>query len=335
MALALVTGGGGFLGRYIVEKLRDRDVTVRVLSRGYYPELENLGCECIQGDLRDEETVVRSCKDVNIVFHVAALAGVWGKRRDFFSINVDGTKNILKGCSVHKIPKLVYTSSPSVVFDMNDLEGVSEDYPYPPKYYAHYPESKAVAEQLVLKANNTELATCSLRPHLIWGPRDTHIVPMLTNRARQRKLVQVGSGENIVDITYVENAADAHILAGEALRSGSPIAGQAYFISDQKPVNLWEWVNNLLKLLDLPMVNKKIPYKTAYALGTAMEMIYTFLPFLGEPRITRFLASQFATSHYFDHSKSTNDFGYTPRISGSEGLQRTKKWYEGITNSTT
>ena len=328
MTLALVTGGGGFLGRYIVEKLRESDTAVRVLSRRRYPELERLGCECIQGDIRNSDVVAAACRGVDVVYHVAALAGVWGKRREFFSINVDGTLNVIKGCQVNRVPKLVYTSSPSVVFDMGDLEGVDERQPYPQKYYAHYPESKAIAERLVLNANDgNALATCSLRPHLIWGPRDTHIIPMLISRARCGKLIQVGGGNNKVDVTYVENAAEAHILAGKVLSPHSPVAGQVYFISDRSPVNLWAWVNHLLELLNLPTVKKKLNYRTAYYLGAAMECLYSVVPFLNEPRITRFVASQFAKSHYFNNAKARKHFRYNPTISNEEGLQRTVDYF--------
>ena len=329
MTLALVTGGGGFLGRFIVEKLLACGIPVRVLSRGHYPELERLDCECFRGDIRNLEVVINACRNVDIVYHVAAIAGVWGKRHHFFSVNVDGTRNVIKGCQINKVPKLVYTSSPSVVFGMEDLEGVDEYQPYPQTYYAHYPESKAIAERLVLQASSINgLVTCSLRPHLIWGPRDTHIIPMLIKRAQQRTLVQIGAGKNKTDITYVENAAHAHILAGQALTQDSPVAGQAYFISDSAPVNLWEWVNNLLVKLNLPKVKKQMGFRTAYFLGTVMELAYSTFPFLEEPRITRFVASQFAKSHYFDNGKALKHLGYTPEVSNEEGLSKTIEWFK-------
>ena len=328
MTLALVTGGGGFLGRFIIEKLLAEKIAVRSFSRGKYPELKQLGCEIIQGDLRNQSALNQACHGVDIVFHVAALAGVWGKRQDFFSINVEGTRNLIQACEQEKVSRLVYTSSPSVVFAMSDLEGANETLPYPQKFYAHYPESKAIAEKLVLEANaKNSLATCSLRPHLIWGPRDTHIIPMLINRTREGKLVQIGQGKNKVDVSYVENSADAHVQAALKLKPDSPVAGQAYFIGDDFPVNLWEWVNALLTLLQLPGVKRKIPYRSAYILGYFMENLYTLFPKLGEPRVTRFLACQFAKSHYFDHGKAKRDFGYHPKISNEEGLKRTVDWF--------
>ncbi len=326
--LALVTGGGGFLGRCIVEKLLARNDSVRVFSRSEYPELTALGCESFQGDLRNQESVMNAVKNVDTVFHVAALAGIWGKKSDYFSINVNGTLNVINACLKHKVPKLIYTSSPSVVFAMKDINDGNETLPYPNRYCAHYPNSKAVAEKLVLETNSVKgLYTSSLRPHLIWGPRDPHIIPMLIKKASTKSLVQVGKGKNIVDITYVDNAADAHILAADKLAPDSAVAGQSYFIGDQQPVNLWEWVNSLLNQFDIPSITKTIPYSAAFGIGAVMESLYSIFPLNGEPRMTRFLAAQFALSHYFSHAKAQQDFNYTPSVSNIEGLKKTVAWF--------
>ncbi len=327
---ALVTGGGGFLGRYIVEKLRDRGDRVRVFARGHYPELEEIDCHCIRGDLRSPQDVDAACRDIDVVFHTAALAGFWGRRRLYEAINVDGTANVIRSCRTHHVPKLVYTSSPSVVFGMASLEDIAETCPYPDKYYSWYSWSKARAERMVLAANSENgPATCSLRPHLIWGPRDTHIVPLIVARARAGQLVQIGEGTNMIDINYVENSADAHLLAADALAADAAVAGQAYFIADRQPVNMWQWINELLARMDLPRVEKRISYRTAYAVGFGLECLYRVLPFLGEPRLTRFLVSHFAMSHYFDLSKAKRDLDYTGRVSNEEGLRRTVEWAKG------
>jgi nucleoside-diphosphate-sugar epimerase len=328
MATALVTGGGGFLGRYIVEQLVERGDKARILARREYSELSALGVDCRQGDLRDANAVAAAIDGCDVVYHVAALAGVWGARDDFFSINVNGTDNVIDACRRHRIPKLVYTSSPSVVFGMDSMEDADETTPYPNRYYAHYPESKAEAERHLLKANGIDgVATCALRPHLIWGPRDTHIVPLIADRAKQGKLVRIGDGTNRVDVTYVENAATAHLQAADALTVDGPVGGQAYFIGDSKPVNLWSWINQLLQTLELPAVQRSISYTTARRIGSIMEAAHTILPFLGEPSLTRFLAAQFATSHHFDHSKAARDFRYAPQVDNDEGMRRTAEWY--------
>jgi len=323
----LVTGGGGFLGRYIVEMLRERGDTVRSYSRRRYPELEALDVACLTGSLTDAEAVDRAVSGMDLVIHVAAMAGLWGKRDDFEAVNVRGTESVLAACRKHGVSRLVYTSSPSVVFGMADLEGVDESAPYPDRYYADYPATKAAAEQLVLAANGRDLATCALRPHLIWGPRDTHIVPLVVERARSGQLKQIGDGSNLVDLTYVENAARAHLQAADALAPGSAVAGKPYFIGDGEPVKLWAWVNELLRRLGHEPVRGSVPYPVAYGIASVLEWLHRALPLSGEPRLTRFAVANFARSHYFSHAAAERDFGYVPVVDNETGLERTVAWY--------
>jgi nucleoside-diphosphate-sugar epimerase len=323
---ALVTGGGGFLGRHIVAKLLARGDKVRVLGRRPYPDLEKTGVESVRADLQDASTVVRACLGMDAVFHVAAHAGYWGSWDSYYGPNVVGTENVLNGCRKAGVRKLLYTSTPSVVSAPGNLEHADERVPYPARYECPYPATKAEAERLVLQANGKGgLLTASLRPHLIYGPGDPHLFPRIIDRARRGLLVQVGDGTNKVDVTYVENAADAHLLAADRLCDGSPVGGQAYFISQGTPVALWPWINGILMALGIPVVRRKISRGAARTVGAAMEMAYTVLPLRGEPRMTRFLADQLATSHYFDISKARRDLGYAPRIGTEEGLERTIK----------
>lgn len=319
---SLVTGGGGFLGRYIVEKLIARGDFVRVLGRNRYPALEQLGVEAVQADLRNSSAVTRACEKIDVVFHVAALPAIWGKWQDFYGINVEGTKNVLAGCRAQGVSKLVYTSTPSVVFDQSDLRNIDESYPYPQNYDCYYPQTKAMAERVVIAANGRDgLLTAALRPHLVWGPRDNHLIPPVLQRAKAGQLFIVGDGLNKVDITYVENAADAHLQAADHLRAGSPVGGQVYFISQGEPVLLWDFLNQLLERMEIPKVTKAISYRTARSLGAVLEMVHTLFSLSAEPRMTRFLAAQLAKSHYFDISKAKRDFGYSPRVSIAEGLE--------------
>ena len=319
---ALVTGGNGFLGSAIVRMLRARGDEVAALCRSSYEHIAPYVSRVFQGDLRDAGAVRAACAGVDVVFHVAALAGIWGPRREYFSINVDGTRNVIEACRANGVPRLVYTSSPSAVFGREELCGVDETQQYPARYLATYPETKAAAERLVLAANNDSLATVALRPHLIWGPGDPHLIPRVIQRAREGKLVQVGDGKNLVDITYIDNAAQAHLLAADALRPNSPCAGRAFFISQGDPVMLWPWLNQILAAVGAPAVVRRISFSAAYHVGAMLEAAYHMVGARSEPRMTRFLACQLAKSHYFNIAAARRELGYEPRISTQEGLKR-------------
>ena len=287
---ALVTGGGGFLGGAIVRQLAARGDRVRSLSRGRYPALDALGVEQIQGDVADAGAVDAAVAECDIVFHVAAKAGVWGRYAEYHRANVVGTQNVLSACRKHGVRRLVYTSSPSVVFDGRDMEGVDESVPYPEHYEAAYPKTKAEAERLVLAANGPDLATVALRPHLIWGPGDNHLTPRILERGRAGRLRRIGRANKRIDATYIDNAADAHLLAGDRLAPGSPIAGNAYFISNGEPIPLWDLINHILATGGIPPVTRTIPVWLAYAAGWLMEMTYTAFRRRDEPPMTRFVA---------------------------------------------
>ncbi len=319
---ALVTGGGGFLGRYIVEQLVARGDHVRVFSRQRYVELEQLGVVSHTGDLQDASAVAAACEGIDIVFHAAALPGIWGPWKLFHGVNTLGTQNVIEGCRRHGIGRLVFTSSPSVVYDGHDHLGADESLPYATKFLCHYPHSKALAEQAVLAANGVAgLATCALRPHLIWGPRDTQLIPRLIERAKRGQLRRVSDGNNLISMVYVENAARAHLQAGDALSLTSPVAGQAYFINEPDPVNLWDWVNTLLGHAGLPPITRSISASTATAIGAVLEGAYGLLRIDSEPRMTRFLASQLSRSHWYRVEKAQRDFGFESLVSIEDGLR--------------
>lgn len=317
---ALVTGGGGFLGSGIVRALIDEGHEVSVIGRGHYTHLPS-STHLLKGDIRDYKFVNHSFQNIDVVFHTAAIPKLWGPAKDFYSINFQGTENIIKACRNNSIPKLVFTSSPSVIFGDSSLEGVDESTPYPQKYLCEYPRTKALAEKIVLNANDSNLATVALRPHLIWGPGDPHLVPRLLEKAKKNKLVKVGDGKNRVDIIYIDNAVSAHLKACEALVPGGNVSGKAYFLSDGEPVFLWKWIDQLLGKLGLPPVTKQISYNKARRLGSLLEAIYGFFNIKNEPPMTRFLASQLATSHYFNISRAKEDFGYQPLVSNDEGME--------------
>lgn len=319
----LVTGGGGFLGLYIVEQLLQQGHTVRVFCRGQYPALKALGVPVIQGDLRDASAVNDACRDIEAVFHTAAVPGVWGDWKTYYGINTEGTRNVIKACQHHGVARLIYTSSPSVVFDGADHVDADESLPYPTSWLCHYPHSKAAAEQDVLAANNEDsLRTVSLRPHLIWGPRDNHLIPRLIQKARSGRLRRVGDGSNVVSVAYVENAAAAHLQAEMSLRISPRAGGKAYFINERESVNLWGWINLILAKTDLPPVEKTISRSTALRLGGALEGLWNLFRIGGEPPMTRFIAAQLAGSHSYSTAAAERDFGYRPLCSMEEGLRR-------------
>lgn len=320
---ALVTGGGGFLGLYITEQLIARGDDVRVFCRGDYPRLRDLHVDYHRGDIRDADAVMAACECIDVVFHTAAIPGVWGPWRLFYETNTLGTENVLAGCRKHGVKRLVHTSSPSVVFTPEGHQNADESLPYAKRFLCNYPHSKALAEQSVLAANGSgDLATCSLRPHLIWGPRDNHLIPRLIDLARRGRLLRVGGGENLISMSYVENVAHAHLQAADALKPNSPVAGQAYFINEPQPVKLWEWVDQLLALAGLPPVKRSISPQLAYAVGGVLETGYRLLRLRGEPRMTRFVAAQLSKSHYYSTEKAHRDFGYEPQVSFEEGMRR-------------
>ncbi len=323
---ALVTGGNGFLGSAIVRMLHERGDDVSILCRSSYENVAQYIVQAHQADLRDGAAVRRACTGMDVVFHVASLAGVWGQLREFQTINVDGTRNVIDACRAGGVPRLVYTSSPSVVFGRGDLCGVDESQPNPDRYLAAYPQTKAEAERIVLAANDDSLSTLALRPHLIWGPGDPHLIPRVIDRARKGKLRQVGDGKNLVDITYIDNAAEAHLFAANALQPSAPCAGRAYFISQGQPVALWPWLDQLLAAVGAPRVTKKVSLRTASLMGAALEGIHKVFGLRQEPSMTRFVANQLAKSHYFDISAAKRDLGYVPRVLSQDGMERLVEW---------
>jgi nucleoside-diphosphate-sugar epimerase len=279
--IILVTGGGGFLGSAIVRMLVTGGETVRTYSRSSYPHLARLGVEQIRGDLADPQGLVKACRDVEAVFHVAARPGIWGSYQSFYTPNVVGTRNVIEACRRNGVQRLIYTSSPSVIFDGKDMQGLDESVPYPETFHAHYPCTKAQAEQAVLDAARNGLPTVALRPHLIWGPGDNHLVPRIL--ARADRLRRVGAGTNLVDTIYIDNAAHAHLLAEAALKNHPAISGKAYFISQDRPIALWEMIDLILAAGGKPPVKKSISPAAAFLAGALCEGLFKLLQLKKEP----------------------------------------------------
>ena len=318
----LVTGGGGFLGGAILKQLAQAypDAERHTLQRSHHPELTAQGVVQHLGALSDEAVVDKAVAGAEMVFHVAAKAGVWGSYESYHAPNVTGTENVLKACQKHGVRKLVYTSTPSVVHSGSSIEGADESIPYATHFSTHYPKTKAIAEKMVLAANSNTLSTVALRPHLIWGPGDNHLVPRIIDRARRGRLRIVGDGKNLVDGVYIDNAACAHLNAAEKLSPDAACAGKAYFITQGEPIETKALINGIVQAGGLPPVEKTISFKAAYRVGAVLEFMFRLFGIKKEPPMTRFVAEQLSTAHWYSIEAAKKDLGYQPTISTSEGL---------------
>lgn len=329
----LVTGGGGFLGQALCRGLVARGHDVTSFNRGRYPALDALGVRQVAGDLADRDAVMaafagdRDAVGFDAVFHNAAKAGTWGSHASYHRANVVGTQHVIDVCRAHGIGRLVYTSTPSVTHRAtHPVEGGTADtVPYGTDFKAPYATTKLIAEQAVLAANDARLATVALRPRLIWGPGDNQILPRLVARARAGRLRIVGSGDNRVDTTYIDNAAQAHFDALEHLAPGAACAGRAYFISNGEPLPMRELLDRLLDAAGAPRVDKTLPFGAAFAIGALCEGLWHALPLKGEPPMTRFLAEQLSTAHWYSMAPAQRDFGYVPKVTLEEGFRRLRQ----------
>jgi nucleoside-diphosphate-sugar epimerase len=318
----LVTGGGGFVGGYVVQRLLARGYAVRSIGRSPQPELAAKGVEVVCADLTDAAAVSAACEGVDAVFHVAARAGVWGSWESYYQPNVVGTRNVVAACREQGVGRLIYTSTPSVVFNRQAISGGDETLPYGRDWLCHYAHTKAIAERETLAANSETLKIVALRPHLIFGPGDPHLLPRVIESVQAGRLKIVGDGHSRVDVSYVGNVADAHLNAFDALETGKG-AGQAYFISQGESVALWPWVNSILEGLGHAPLTKTIPLPVAYTVGAVCEGLWKLLGRRNDPPITRFVAVELAKDHYFDIGAARRDLGYEPKVSMPEALERT------------
>ncbi|MCB9229629.1 MAG: NAD-dependent epimerase/dehydratase family protein [Deltaproteobacteria bacterium] len=329
----LVTGGGGFLGSAICRQLIRKGYQVRSFSRNIYPELVRAGVECLTGDMRCPEDLKKAVSGCDTVIHSAAKAGIWGKPEDFMDINYKGTLSLLNASKQAGVRRFIYTSSPSVVFGNQDIRGADESLPYPQKFYSWYACSKRHGEAAVLAAHQgAEFCTLALRPHLIWGPGDPHFLPRLKMRADAHRLFRLGSGDNLVDVTYVENAAAGHLAALLAMsRHHFTGGGRAYFLAQDEPVRLWDFLNKMLAAIGRPPVSQslQIPFSIAWSIGFFIETIWKISgSYDKEPPLTRFAAMQLCRSHYFNHGAAQTQLGYYPEISTEDGLTALRQYSE-------
>lgn len=316
----LVTGGGGFIGSSLVKALIKRNYRVSSLSRNTYSSLEKLGVDQFQGAIHDREVLLRACEGKDAVFHIAAKVGLWGSYEEFYSANVQGTKQLVDASLSCGLRYLVFTSSASVVFDGKHIVNGDESLPYPCKKVSNYTDTKRLAEEIILSANGADLKTISLRPHLVWGPGDRHLIPGILEKARTGRLRQIGDNSNYVDTTYIDNYTDAQLCALDALTGRKNVDGRAYFITNGEAVKVWDFVNAICKVYGLPPIHKKMNREIAYALAWALESVNkVFLPGK-EPLLTRFIIDELCNSHWFDISRAKEQLGYAPAVSMQAGM---------------
>lgn len=320
----LVTGGTGFLGSHLCHQLHKQGYHVLSLSRRLNPDLEETGVKQIQMDLTAPTTQLDEVlKDVDAIFHTAGKVGVWGKWEEFYQANVIGTQNLVQAAKKAGTRYFIYTSSPSVVFDNEDIHGGGEELPYAQNSKSLYARSKIPAEKFVLSSNDENFKVLALRPHLIFGTGDQNLIPRVVEMSKKGRLRIIGDGENKVDVIHIDNAVHAHILAYKALKEKtSEVEAQAFFIAQDGPVKLWEFINKILGRYQQPRLQKHIPYFLAYGLASFIEAFYRLFRITDkEPPTTRFVVMQLAKSHYFSHAKAYEKLGYRPIIQTDEAIQ--------------
>ncbi|MCA9128886.1 MAG: NAD-dependent epimerase/dehydratase family protein [Planctomycetales bacterium] len=335
MAEILLTGHGGFLGSEIARQLIASGHRVRGLARGHYPELERMGVQGIQGSVVDRTTVLSAAQGCDAIVHTAAKAGVWGSWADYYGINTVATSHLLEAAVSGGVQAFVYTSSPSVTFAGSHQSGVDERVPYPEKWLCFYPQTKALAERSVLDiARHGRLRTCALRPHLIWGDGDPHLFPRVIQRALSGKLRRVGSGENLIDVVHVKQAAGAHVAAVEKLLAGdNSLNGQALFLTDGNPIQCWQWITRILQAADVAVPKRSISFRAAYRIGAILEAAYWTARIEREPPMTRFVAAQLALDHYFSIERAKQLLNYRPMVDVERELEKCKPWLRRLAAS--
>jgi nucleoside-diphosphate-sugar epimerase len=329
---ALVTGAGGFVGGAVARALRARGNEVLGFSRAAHPELSALGVDQQQGDVADSSAVMDAVRGVDVVFHTAAKVAASGRYADFHATNVRGTDNVVAACRECGVAALVYTSTPSVTFGLADLEGVDESIGYSDHYDADYSRTKAEAERLLLAAASDDLRTVALRPHLVWGPGDTSLLPRVVQRGRSGVLRRIDGPTKRTDVAYIDDAVQAHLLAAERLLAGGEaaarVSGNAYFISSGEPVEIWEFIDRLLAAAGVAAVEKRVSLRAALAAGWVFEKTHALTGALGEPRLSRWIVRELTTARWFDISAARRDLGYEPRVSLDDGMRRLAAWIE-------
>ncbi len=334
--VSLVTGGAGFVGAALVQALKDRGDQVIALDLA--PSCPVQGVDYRRIDITDKAAVTEACRGVDTIFHNASLVHTKQNKQDIvWAVNLGGTENMLEAAREHGVKRFIYVSSGSVVYEGKDIENGDESMPYASVSQAPYADSKIAAEKLVLEHNGQHgIATCALRPHVVFGPGDGRFMPALLKQGKSGRLrVQVGRGVWLSDYTYLSNLIDALLLADEALAcdgTNSAAAGQAYFITNGEPMPFWDFVRKVAARLGFPPIKYQAPKSLVYAIAAVKEGIDTLKggTLNAEDGLTRFAIRYMCTHHYFSIDKARRDLGYEPKVSIEEGIERTCQHLEAI-----
>jgi 2-alkyl-3-oxoalkanoate reductase len=319
----LVTGATSLLARTTAEILLKRGDDVVCLQRGQ----SALAAEQVSADIRDADAVLRAASGCDAIVHAAAKVGVVGSWDDYRGINVDGTNNVLAAARAAGIQRVVYVSSPSVAHGGDAIAGLGAEPPVLGRKNAYYAESKAMAEQAAVAANKSDLAVVAIRPHLVWGPGDTQLVGRILDRARSGRLALVGGGAALIDTTYITNAAESLVAALDRVRPDAACAGRAYVIANGEPRPIRDLVAGICAAAGVPFAPKDVPLPLALVAGSLVERIWKTTRRTTEPPLTRFLAEQLGTAHWFDPRPAKEDLGWTPRITIDQGLEALFAWF--------
>ncbi len=336
MTVSLVTGGCGFLGMAIARGLQARGDEVVILDLAEQCPVE--GATYRRVDITDKNAVVDACRGVDTIIHNASIVHTkWNKVDVVWNVNLGGTENMLAAAQANQVPRFIYISSGSVVYEGRDIENGDESLPYASTSQAPYADSKIEAEKIVLAANGQGgVATCALRPHVVFGPGDRRFIPALLAKAKAGQLrAQIGRGVWLSDYTYVTNMVDAVLLADEALAKDgldSVAAGSAYFITNGEPMPFWDFVRKVAARLGFPPIQYTIPKSLMYGIAAVKEGIDTLRggTLNAEDGLTRFAIRYMCTHHYFSIEKARRELGYNPAVSVDEGIERTCQHLEAI-----
>lgn len=330
MKNVLVIGGSGFLGSALVRALKRDDLaSLRSFDLTRFPDAD---VQSIVGDLCNPDDVLKACTGVDTVFQTAALVD-WGprSRERLLAVNVLGNRNVIAACQKLGVARLIYTSSIDVVFDGTPISHGDERLPYPKHHLDDYGYSKALAERDVLQANDPRgLQTCSLRAAGIYGPGDRHRFPNILKAIQQGQMIRLGNGGARFNHVYVTNLVEAHLQAARALRPGSPVSGQAYFVTDHEPGNFYDFFTPYLTALGYPIPHRQLPESIAYGAALVMETLARVGIGSQPPLLTRYVVLSTCRDFYFDGTKAQRDFGYKTVVSSGQAFEETLSWLREI-----